>query len=108
MSSSRLASLPFAALILCGPGLAGGDWPGWRGPNGDGTVRRGRIDCHEGCRLVLDWNRTLGPGYSAISVSRGRAMQTTPVDARLRRVSPAAYGCRDARRYARRSPLQTL
>jgi enterochelin esterase-like enzyme/outer membrane protein assembly factor BamB len=65
--------------VLIGLGLlfVGGDamangWPGFRGPNSDGTVPGVELFDGASAELSLGWKRALGSGYSAIAVADGR------------------------------------
>lgn len=50
------------------------DWPRWRGPRGDGTWQAPEIpDTFPPSGPPIVWKQPIGPGYSGISVSGGRA-----------------------------------
>jgi enterochelin esterase-like enzyme/outer membrane protein assembly factor BamB len=60
--------------IACAAPAAADDWPGLRGPNHDGSARRGsRFGAGPGTPVV-SWRTRLGPGYSGVAVSGGRAV----------------------------------
>lgn len=55
--------------------LGGEDWPGWRGPNGNGVWDGPRLSKKlppEGLRKV--WKISVNPGYSGVTVSNGRVL----------------------------------
>ncbi len=49
-----------------------GDWPGWRGPNGDGASLGSGLFRSDRFALEIAWRRPLGRGYSGISVAGDR------------------------------------
>ncbi len=53
------------------------DWPGFRGPNGNGQVLSGLPAGDGELRLRVRWQRPLGSGYSGISVVGGVAVTAT-------------------------------
>ncbi len=50
---------------------ANGDWPQWRGPNGDGTFPDAPPISRDGGLEIL-WKQSIGGGYSGITVADGR------------------------------------
>lgn len=48
------------------------DWPGFRGPRGDGAAADAEADWPEAVRFETLWKRPLGSGYSGIAVADGR------------------------------------
>ncbi len=74
---SGYARLPLVAVFLgiaCAAPAAADEWPGLRGPNYDGSARRGsRFGAGPGAPVVR-WRARLGSGYSGIAVSGGRAV----------------------------------
>jgi enterochelin esterase-like enzyme/outer membrane protein assembly factor BamB len=69
----RLPLLAALCLALSSPGAAG-EWPGLRGPNHDGSARRGsRFGAGPGAPVVR-WRVRLGSGYAGVAVSGGRAV----------------------------------
>ena len=71
------ARLPLVAVFLgiaCAAPAAADEWPGLRGPNHDGSARRGsRFGAGPGAPVVR-WRARLGSGYSGVAVSGGRAV----------------------------------
>lgn len=66
-------------VILCAVALSasGGDWPGFRGPNGDGIAPGDKAPLHWGTAKNVLWKVSLpGPGNSSPIVSRGRVFLT--------------------------------
>ena len=60
--------------FACAVPVAADDWPGLRGPNHDGSARRGsRFGAGPGTPVVR-WRARLGSGYSGVAVSGGRAV----------------------------------
>ncbi len=54
---------------------AGHDWPTFLGPNGDGkSAETGIIKPWPEAGLAIHWQRKVGEGYSAPSISRGRLL----------------------------------
>jgi len=60
------------ALVACGGAHAAAEWPGFRGPNSDGTVPDVELFAGRSAALTLGWKHVLGSGYSAIAVDSGR------------------------------------
>ncbi len=58
-----------AALFLPAGALQGADWPGFRGPNGDGSSS----ESLEGSRFEVVWRKNVGIGTSNIIVASGKA-----------------------------------
>jgi outer membrane protein assembly factor BamB len=51
------------------------DWPGFRGPNYDGSaLLQPKIAFDQGGTLAVKWRSRLGPGYSGVSVVAGKAV----------------------------------
>ncbi len=71
------ARLPLVAVFLgiaCAAPATADEWPGLRGPNYDGSARRGsRFGAGPGAPVVR-WRARLGSGYSGVAVSGGRAV----------------------------------
>ncbi len=60
------------AAVLCQP-LDAGDWPRWRGPDGDGTSdETGLIHRFPASGPKVLWRAKLGTGFSGLSVADGR------------------------------------
>ena len=57
------------------------DWPQWRGPNRDG-ISQEVVKAWSGNQPAVVWRKSIGEGFSAISVANGRAytMDTDEVD----------------------------
>ena len=71
---SRLASLPLAVLsaLLAVAAAAAGDWPQWRGPNGDGVSDETGLPLQWSKDSGVLWKQPLdGPGSSSPVVSAG-------------------------------------
>ena len=70
-----------AALLVSPNAVAGApsdDWPGFRGPNGNGQLQSGLPTGEEGeLQLRVGWKKTLGSGYSGIAVGGGIAVTAT-------------------------------
>jgi enterochelin esterase-like enzyme/outer membrane protein assembly factor BamB len=65
----------FVVLICVGmalPTAADTGWPGFRGPNRDGSAPDASLFEGGAAALSLGWKRALGSGYSAIAVGDGR------------------------------------
>jgi enterochelin esterase-like enzyme/outer membrane protein assembly factor BamB len=58
-------------LLLVAP-VAAAEWPGFRGPNWNGTVPNVRLFEGDSATLEVGWKRALGSGYSALAVADGR------------------------------------
>ena len=68
-----------AVVIVCGITLplAGGDWPAFRGPNGNGVAHEVKAPLHWSPTNHVRWKAPLpGPGNSSPIVSRGRVFVT--------------------------------
>jgi outer membrane protein assembly factor BamB/enterochelin esterase-like enzyme len=53
---------------------AAGDWPAFRGPDGDGAARADGVFDSGGCGLSVAWKQPLGSGYSGMAVADGRVL----------------------------------
>lgn len=71
MESERLAIFVVLALLAVS-GASAADWPQLGGPHRDGVVEA-RLP-RDGMRLETVWRRSLGSGYSGISVAGGSAL----------------------------------
>ncbi len=67
-------SLPVLLCFFLAHAAAAADWPHWRGPGYDGSAPSGGAFAGPTLRLELEWSRTLGAGYSGISIAEGRAV----------------------------------
>ena len=84
----RPALLALALLIGTAPALAddGDDWPGWRGPDGDGTTAAAGLPTEWGPEKNVRWRLPLPEaGNSTPVVWGGRAFLTQPVSGGNRR-----------------------
>ena len=66
-----LAALCVLALASPAPAV---EWPGFRGPNHDGSAAQGSRFASGPGAPVVRWRARLGSGYSGIAVSGGRAV----------------------------------
>src|SRR5262245_5447997 len=79
MSRVLFALVTYAA-VLCGL-VSAGDWPGFRGPNGDGIAPEEKAPTEWGPEKNIRWKKPLpGPGNSSPIVSRGRVFLATAED----------------------------
>ena len=70
-----LLQLSQALFSISGASDGKNDWPGWRGPNMDGTVDGEAVfEKGENYRLKVVWQKTLGAGYSSVSIAGGVAV----------------------------------
>jgi len=71
--SNPMCILVFISLITIVSNLLGEDWPGWRGPNGNGEWRGPELNKElTGVGLERVWKKSLHPGYSGVTGSKGR------------------------------------
>jgi len=56
------------------PMTFGGDWPGFRGPRGDGASPTTGIAGQDQVGLNIAWKKELGSGYSGVAVAGGLAV----------------------------------
>lgn len=71
--AGRIVVAALLSSIVVVPGVLAGDWPRWRGPNGNGIVEDGNWNpeaLNDGPGIV--WKKELGEGYSAASISGNR------------------------------------
>ena len=86
--TGRPALLSLALLIGTAPALAddGGDWPGWRGPDGDGTTAAAGLPTEWGPEKNVRWRLALPEAGNSTPVVWGdRVFLTRPVSAGNRR-----------------------
>jgi len=77
----RLFSIPVVVFWISTVSLLGGDWPAFRGPQGDGNAHGDRAPIRWGPETNLRWKAALpGPGNSSPIVSRGRVFLTCAED----------------------------
>lgn len=70
--------LVFAAGLIASGWLVAGDWPGWRGPNGDGVVTDPAVPTTWTATENVRWKVPVpGVGHSSPVVSAGRVFLTT-------------------------------
>jgi len=72
----------FVSLFLLLPlnSLRAEDWPGFRGPNGDGNLRRGTAPVEWGPKKNVAWKAAIpGKGWSSPVIVQGRVYLTTAV-----------------------------
>ncbi len=70
----RLIAIIFVVLTIATGSLSAADWPQWRGPNRDGVcMETGLLKewPEDGPKLLWEISG-LGPGYSTVSIARGR------------------------------------
>jgi outer membrane protein assembly factor BamB len=65
-----------AEVVDLGTRHTGADWPGFLGPNGDGTSPETGFFTDDGLRgATLRWHRPIEGGYAMPSIARGRLLQ---------------------------------
>src|SRR5262245_61646593 len=70
-----------AALLLSASEVAAEDWPGWRGPRGDGTSLEKDIPLHWSGRESVLWKAPIpGNGHSSPIVSGDRVFVTSCIE----------------------------
>lgn len=70
--------IAMAVGMLAAGGLSAGDWPGWRGPNGDGVVADPAVPTTWSATENVRWKVPVpGVGHSSPVVSNGRLFLTT-------------------------------
>jgi hypothetical protein len=75
-----------AAFCLISPGLAG-DWPGWRGPRGDGTSEETGIPVHWSKSENILWKVEIqGKGHSSPVISGERIFVTSCIEDEQKRM----------------------
>ena len=70
----RLASFSLLVLLITWNLNAADNWPGFRGPNFDGSAIDGTFAAAPGGELEVNWRTTLGPGYSGVSILDGHTV----------------------------------
>jgi outer membrane protein assembly factor BamB len=69
------------ALLACAASLCAEDWPGWRGPRGDGTSMEAGIPLQWGVNENIRWKASIpGKGHSSPVVAGERIFLTTCVE----------------------------
>ena len=81
LAAQMLMSMAWLGAGAAGPARAGdGDWPGWRGPNGNGSIATGEYPT-KWDRTHVAWSVELpGKGSSTPIVGRDRIYLTAPMD----------------------------
>lgn len=78
---SKFLSVWFSIAIFACCSLQAGDWPGFRGPNGDGTAPQESAPTEWGPEKNIRWKKELpGPGNSSPIVSGGHVFLATAED----------------------------
>ena len=73
--ATLIAGISIAQIVSGMPLDESGDWPGWRGKNGDGISPETEVFPSEtGYRLQIVWRKPLGSGYSSLSIAEGKAI----------------------------------
>ena len=67
-----MPSVLVALLLFCAGSAAADDWPGLRGPRHDGSS--GARFAGDAGTMTVAWRTRIGPGYSIVAVSGGRAV----------------------------------
>ena len=70
----RLTSLSLLVLLITWNLHAADNWPGFRGPNYDGSAIDRTFAATPGGELEVNWRTTLGPGYSGVSILDGHTV----------------------------------
>ncbi len=80
--------LPACALLLLSiTAISAEDWPGWRGPRGDGTSASTRAPLDFGPAKNVKWSADIpGTGYSSPAISGPRIFLTTCIEADQKRL----------------------
>ncbi len=74
MAKGGIPMAALAALLAAWDAAAAGDWPRFRGPNGNSIVEDKAFDPAALAAGKKIWTAEVGKGYSAISVADGRAI----------------------------------
>ena len=70
----RCVAIGCAAGMLAAAAAFAGDWPRWRGPNGDSiSPEKGFQPAALQGRPKILWSAEVGNGYSAVTIAGGRA-----------------------------------
>jgi outer membrane protein assembly factor BamB len=79
--------LAFTASCLLPPASFSADWPGWRGPRGDGSTEETAFPLRWSATENVKWKAPIpGTGHSSPIVSRGRVFVTTCIESEKKRV----------------------
>src|SRR5918995_3665778 len=79
--------LACAVSCLLSPVSRSADWPGWRGPKGDGSSDETAFPVQWSATENVKWKAALpGTGHSSPIVSRGKVFVTTCIEAEQKRV----------------------
>lgn len=77
-----VVSLVAVAVLVNSVGAFGADWPNWRGPDHNGISKETGWDpatLKDGAKIL--WKASVGTGFSAVSVAKGKAYTMGNIDA---------------------------
>jgi outer membrane protein assembly factor BamB len=99
----NMRTLPILLLLFSLTPLHAEEWPGWRGPRGDGTSTETNLPVRWGASDNVAWKSDVpGTGHSSPVVWGDRIFVTSCVEDRQERLL-LCYDRRDGRRPGRRS-----
>ena len=75
----RALGISVCGLVLAASAVRA-DWPGWRGPAGDGSTSGNGVFDRGPFGLETAWTRPIGTGYSGISLANGRVVTMAAED----------------------------
>lgn len=76
-----------AGAVLCVPNARAENWPGWRGPRGDGSSLETKLPIHWGAESNILWKIELpGKGHSSPIVWENRIFVTTAIESTHERI----------------------
>src|SRR5688572_32731646 len=84
----RRAALAIVFVLLTAAATArAGDWPGWRGPNGDGRSEEANLPTHWSATENVHWKTPIpGGGHSSPVVVGDRVLVTTALESEQKRM----------------------